>query len=234
MVRKIYSLQQKIHEFIRNAGGKDGIPIFMVHHVNENAAENEKNLTIGTKEFRDFINVLIDNNYKFLRPEEIERSFGSKSCMVTFDDVCKDAIENGIPFLEEKKIPYVCFVSPGFVDQEGYLNSNDLIILRNSGLCTIGAHSLHHKIFRNLAEQEKQEELAKSEHEILLDCQIKDFAFPYGSVYACDRASIKLAKKEYTRVYSTLNCNMCENDLTRLFPRINLNSQCILNNELRL
>ena len=224
MIRELYSLRQKIAENRRNSHCVQGVPIFMIHHVNNNSAEGEKNLTIRTSEFETFIDVLEKRGFYFIKPIQLENYLEIKACMITFDDMYKDAMENAIPYLEKKRIPYVCFISQGFIDEVGYVDKNDLERLNTSQLCTIGAHSLHHKLFRFLTKKQKEEELSKREHEHLLGCKIKDFAFPYGSFYACDRESKLLAKKEYQRVYSTLNYCVTEKDSVEFLPRVNLNS----------
>ena len=64
---------------------------------------------------------MLDAGYQFIRPNQLEESFENKACMITFDDIFKDALENGISFLEDNHIPYVCFISPGFLGEEDIL-----------------------------------------------------------------------------------------------------------------
>ena len=210
MFRKVYSLQQKIYEFKGRSSGV-GLPIYMVHHVSDTPLDEEMNLSIRTNEFKAFINELTDEGYQFIRPDQLKRSFEKKSCMITFDDVFKDALENGISYLEDNYIPYVCFISPGFLGEERYIDGDELKELQNSRYCSIGAHGINHKLFRKLTEDRKAEEISKEKHELLLGCEIEDFAFPFGSLYACDKTSIKMANEEYPRVYSTLNYQATRN-----------------------
>ena len=205
----------------------------MIHHVNDASQNEGMNLSIRTAELKVFINELIDKGYQFIRPNQLEESFGKKSCMITFDDIFQDALENGISFLEDKHIPYVCFISPGFLGEERYIDITALNSLRNSKYCSIGAHGLNHKLFRKLTKKEKIEEISKEKHEMLLGCEIEDFAFPFGSLYACDSLSVKLARKSYFRVYSTFNYQTRVEDLKSFIPRINLNSSFISQRRIR-
>lgn len=225
MFKKIYSLQQKIYEFKRKSD--TGVPIFMIHHVSDDPINEEMNLSIRTTEFKVFINGLLDAGYQFIKPSQLEDSFDRKACMITFDDIFKDAMTNAITYLESINIPYMCFVSPVFIGKEGYIDERELKNLRDSSLCTIGGHGISHKLFRFLTSQEKIEELCRERHEQLLGCEIEDFAFPYGSIYACDSKSIKMAQREYKRVYSTLNCKVTSRDKIWFLPRINLNSKTV-------
>lgn len=224
MFRKIYSLQQKICEFKRR--NDSGLPIFMIHHVCDSPFDVEKNLSIRTSEFKFFINEMADKGYQFIRPDQIEESLDKKACMITFDDIFKDALENGISYLEDNHIPYVCFISPVFIGEEKYIDRSELIGLQHSTYCTIGAHGLNHRMFRKLAKEEKTEEISKERHELLLGCEIKDFAFPFGSVYACDKESLKIANREYDRVYSTINYRATKDSMV-FIPRVNLNSELL-------
>lgn len=225
MFKKIYSLQQKIYEF-KSRSVDTGVPIFMIHHVSDAPLYEEMNLSIRTTEFKTFIKGLVDAGYQFIRPDQLGESFEKKACMITFDDIFKDALENGISFLEDNHIPYVCFISPGFLGEERYINKSELNGLRKSRYCSIGAHGINHKLFRKLTGNEKLEEISKEKHELLLGCEIEDFAFPYGSLYACDKTSIKMTKEEYLRVYSTLNYQ-ASRDSMYFIPRINLNSKYV-------
>ncbi len=206
---------------------RDGVPVFMVHHVTSLSIEERNNLSIGNSEFRTFIEELSDEGYQFIRPDQLEESFGKKTCMITFDDIFKDAFDNGISYLEDNNIPYLCFISPGYLGKEKYIDEVDLNCLLHSSFCTIGAHGLNHRLFRQLSENEKKKEISNKEHELLLGCKIKDFAFPYGSFYACDSFSVKTAKQEFSRVYSTLNSQSIKGDLGGMIPRINLNSEFV-------
>lgn len=232
MFKKIYSLQQKICEFKRRSSDT-GLTVFMVHHVSKDPRNEEMNLSIHTTEFKTIINELTDAGYQFVRPSQLEKNFKNKACMITFDDIFKDALENGIPILEDNHIPYVCFISPSFLGKERYINESELNSLRKSIYCSIGAHGINHRLFRKLTTNEKLEEISKEKHEQLLGCEIEDFAFPYGSLYACDNLSIKYARKEYLRVYSSLNYQARFEDLKYFIPRINLNSSFIAQNRLR-
>lgn len=225
MIKKIYSLQQKIYEFKRRSVDI-GVPIFMIHHVSDAPLNEEVNLSIRTTEFKTFINGLMDAGYLFIRPDQLEESFEKKACMITFDDIFKDAFENGISFLEDNHIPYVCFISPSFLGEERYINERELNDLRKSSYCSIGAHGINHRLFRKLTTNEKIEEISREKHELLLGCEIEDFAFPYGSLYACDKTSIKMTNEEYLRVYSTVNYQATRNS-PYFIPRINLNSKYV-------
>lgn len=196
----------------------------MVHHVSKHSVVGSENLTIDKDVFFRFIERLVSEEVRFLTPDQIDFSESGKRCLLTFDDVCNDAWENAFDFLEKKEIPYVCFVTPSFVGKQGYISKDALRSLVDSRFCTVGAHGIHHKMFRQLSDSEKKAEMSKSEHEKLLGCVINDFAFPFGSIFACDKKSIQLANQSYSRVYSTMNCRAKTCTDIRFIPRINLNT----------
>lgn len=227
MFKIIYSIQQKCMEFIGRHRNGESMPIYMFHHITDYPKDNEKRLNIKVNEFISFINSLKSDGVKFVAPFVLNQSFGQNKCILTFDDGHKDAFLNAIPVLEMKKIPYIYFVSPGFVGKEGYISKNDLLFLKASKFCTLGAHGLNHRAFRFLSRQDKAYELSRRKHEIVLGCNIEDFAFPYGSLYAVDNQSICMARKEYKRVYSTFNYRANVTDNNTLFPRISITSVLI-------
>jgi len=228
MSRYIYSIEQKTVELLRQYPREPSLSIYMLHHVTDAVDESKRNLSITTDEFVRFISKKLDDGFVFISSENIQNSFNTKSCLLTFDDVCKDAYENALPELEKRAIPYLCFISPSFIGLDGYLSEYDVAHLRKSNFCTVGAHSLNHGLFRYMNITQKKIELSKEAHEEQLGCSINDFAFPYGSLYACDKESRQLASNEYQRVYSTINCKAIRRYGMGFLPRINLNSENVL------
>ena len=184
--------------------------------------ENSKDkYSLSVKEFKKYLKILENTKKKIVF--KIEECYeNSQSVMITFDDGLKSIIEIVFPIMKEKNIPFTIFIVSDFIGKSGYLNIEDLIILKNSGICTIGLHSKTHPIFRNLSIEEKNWELKKSKEEIenILQKKILDFAFPYGSFLAVDKESVRIAKNLYKNVYTTKQ--LCTIFKRKVIPRINI------------
>ena len=98
----------------------------------------------------------------------------------------------------------------------------------DSGLCTVGSHSLTHSILRKMSQDSVEKEFVNSRVELsrIFNTNVDILAYPFGSVYACSKDNIKAAQNtEYQLAFSTLNCHLTENNMLNRFfiPRKNVN-----------
>lgn len=230
MIKRIYfSSIQKILEFIYKFNN-DGIKIYMFHRVYENELPiHEKDIAISKDRFECFINQIHENGIKIIPITDFQSHLASNYACITFDDVYSDAIENAVPLLIENNIPFALFIATNLIGKDQFISLEQICKLRNCPLCTIGFHTNGHVIMRDKNEGLIYEELNCSDLEEFLKIEIKDFAFPYGSIFAVNKTARKLAKKMgYSHIFSTLS--MPINDLVfkkfnNFLPRININDQ---------
>lgn len=232
-MRIVWSLKQKIIEKLNQIRNQNGISIYMFHRVSREICSAHENISISLEAFRKFIERKRKQDWNFLNMEKLKAgdSYCEKNAVITFDDMFEDAYENAIPVLREYGIPYTVFIAPALVGTSGYISEEQLQALKEDELCTIGAHSISHKILRKLSLNEKKKEIALCENEKMLGCTISYFAYPYGSIYACDRKSQLLVKEEYKLGFSTLNFRLTQQYMKKKFffiPRINVNNDNFL------
>ena len=140
-MRYLYSLIQKC---IEKAGkNADGLRIYMFHQVNDNKKTwNDNGVSITKFGFEEFVEVLQAKGCNFLSVEELSIDKAkSNNVIITFDDIFQDAVDNAIPFLIEKSIPFCVFITENYIDLEKFLSSESLKALINEPLCTIGYHT---------------------------------------------------------------------------------------------
>lgn len=229
MIKKIYSLKQKIIECRHRFGMTSKvIPIYMFHRVTDNIRAEYENISITPNAFENFITRKLGEGWKIIPINGIEtkENFGEHAAVITFDDMYEDAFLYAVPILRKNNIPYTVFVAPNLIGEANYITKEEYEDLKKDELCTIGAHSLSHKILRKLSTEEKYFELDKKNHEEMLECAIDYFAFPYGSCYACDYESRRIVEKNYKYGFSTLNFPSSHKYLKwkpNFLPRINVN-----------
>lgn len=179
----------------------DKYPYVAMLHDIKLKKDNRYDLTV--EEFSNYINIIKKQKRNVVN--EIEKCKNSKNIVITFDDGYKSIVTDVLPLMLERKIPFIVFVVTDFIGRPGYLSTDDLILLKRSGICKIGSHSKTHQVFRKMSEKEKKFELEYSKKilEKLLGIEITDFAFPYGSLYAVDKRSVYLAQSIYKNVYTT-------------------------------
>ena len=163
--------------------------VLMFHTVGEGNDKDEFNCE--EQQFKEFI-LYLKENIGFIKPDDLFKT--SKGLLLTFDDGTVDIFTDIYPFLKDEKIPFVVFVTLGYLGKEGYLNEKQLLELDKSDLCYIGAHSMSHPLLRfvNDSNFEISESVRKLEN--ILKHKIDLFAYPYGSVYACSKKNINEAK----------------------------------------
>lgn len=146
----------------------------------------------------------------------------SDCAALTFDDMFRSAYLNAVPLLRERGISYTVFVATGLIGRSGYITEEDLTNLAADPLCTLGAHSVTHRMFRFCPGSLRKE--AEQNRKVL---GAKLFAYPYGSVYACSRRNRRDIEKcgLYSCAFSTLNAELTEKAKKMRFflPRVSIN-----------
>lgn len=220
--RKAYSLVQKINEHTPH--GTQISDVYMLHEVYR-AGETPREMVCAVELDRFAAWVERLSARRVGTPEDV-RCTGN--ILLTFDDVFSSALHNAVPILQEKRLPYTVFVAPALLDQPEMISLDDLRALVRDPLCTIGAHTMRHAELRFLPPEEAKREMRDSKHflEDIIGREVVNFAFPYGSVYACSRANIQqVSSCGFRRAFSTLNRAVTAQDLTQpwFLPRHNVN-----------
>ena len=107
--------------------------------------------------------------------------------MLTFDDGYADFYSNAFPILKKYNFHATIYVITQFVGHSGYLNWDNIKELQQSGLVTIGSHTLSHKNLPSLSIPDLNKEVVQSKFELEqhLGIPIKDFCYPSGE-YSSD------------------------------------------------
>lgn len=159
--------------------------------------------TVYSDDFEDQLDKMIEENATFVTPDELREyqeqgEFPPNCVWISFDDADKTIVDEALPILEERDIPFTVFVISGQVGENDFESQpladwGDLRTLRDSGLATIGSHThdLHKLAEENqdkaiFLEKENEElfeeDLAKSVEvlESQLDIDVTEFAYPFG------------------------------------------------------
>ena len=151
---------------------------------------------------------------------------GARFCAVTFDDGFVSVLENALPELERRNIPATFFIPTGSLGgppawvkpnsparHQRVLSAEQLAVLKDHRLLTVGSHSVSHPDFLKLdgAEARRELEQSKAQLETILGHRVSLFSFPHGK---CDPATINLARAAgYERVFTINPCNaFCSGD----------------------
>ena len=174
------------------------IPIFLYHHIVKEESDALKvhhldkkllwELSQG-KTFEEQIRGLENLGYHFISYQDLidynngQKKLYKKSCVLTFDDGCRDIYTNAYPILQKYNIPFTMFVVTNAVGADGCASWEELKEMQDSGLALIASHSTNHTEFNKLSVEETLENVDssyKALEENLGEQKTKIFTYPYG------------------------------------------------------
>ena len=151
----------------------EGVLSIMYHRFNE---FKYPSTNISMDVFKNHIELIIDANLSFYHPKKFEDEFDipkkDKKILLTIDDAFQSFYENAWPYLKEKKIPFVLFVSTEPVGNKGYMSWEQIKEIDNSEFGVIGHHSHSHDYL-----------IDKSHEEFLNDIKSSNLIFKYQLGY---------------------------------------------------
>ena len=116
--------------------------------------------------FKEQIELIEKLNINFLNPKDFGKNYtkvnNKKTILITIDDGFQSFYEKAWPYLKDKKIPFLLFISTEAVGKNGYMNWNQIIEIEKSGLGIIGNHSHTHGYLADLDNSQAIADIEKS------------------------------------------------------------------------
>ncbi len=122
---------------------------------------------------------MLKNLAKPVSAEAATRSEAGRRVALTFDDGFQSVVENAVPVLVERKIPFAVFVTAGYMgspagwaEDRGDPHAKEPIMTEAQirslpvGLATLGSHTLTHRDLSVLPEEEIKTELVESKQKL--------------------------------------------------------------------
>lgn len=224
---KIWKFEEKVIIFIKSKEDYVG-DIWMFHQIcKEIDCDVSKESWISVKSFERIIQIATQNGTKF-RPIRELGDTDKRSVFITFDDGFDGVYYNAYPIFKQYMIPFTIFVTVEFIDKPGYMTEKQIKELSEDELCTIGAHTMRHRMLRKLKRADAQWEIEQGRKQLqqLLGQSIKYFAYPYGNIEAVSKRDINIVKRAgYEYAFSTLQMPLTFGMIKETFfiPRWNIN-----------
>jgi len=138
----------------------NGTLSLMYHRFNENKYPSTN---IQMDIFEKQMEIIKEQNYEFYDPKnfvkEFEKIKENKKILITIDDAFKSFYTEAWPFLKEKKIPFILFVSTEPIGKYGYMNWDEIKEIDNSEFGYIGHHSHTHKYLIDMSDKEFENDI---------------------------------------------------------------------------
>ena len=98
--------------------------------------------------FKEQIKIIENSNTIFIDPNNLDKEISAihktKSILLTIDDGFSSFYENAWPYLKNKKIPFILFISTREIGKNGYMTWDQIREVQKSKIGIIGNHSHTH------------------------------------------------------------------------------------------
>jgi peptidoglycan/xylan/chitin deacetylase (PgdA/CDA1 family) len=162
------------------------VPIIMYHSIDDKAAVSKT--SVCPESFKRQMYFLKRHNYNVVRLEELpdlmkQGRIPSRTIVITFDDGYENNYMCAYPVLRELALPATIFIAPALIGRENYLTWGQIIEMSESGLISIGSHSMTHAYLVELPEEELEIEITGSKRSIEdhINRPVYSFSYPLGS-----------------------------------------------------
>lgn len=151
-------------------------------------AKGDHFLSLDPNEFEREMRYLKDNNFKFLKLEDLNdiKGLPNKSVMITFDDGYEDNFLNATPILKKYNIPAIFFISTGLLGKEHkgmkVMDWEQIKKISEDALFEVGCHATSHKKLHKMERIDVAREIQESKDilEQRLNKNVRLFAYPNG------------------------------------------------------
>ncbi len=163
------------------------VPVLMYHSIDNRG--NETSLSVSPESFERQMEFLHRNHYNVIPLEKVisyiekKEKVPPKTLAITFDDGFYNNYKCAFPVLKKYNIPATIFVIVGRIGQEGWVGWKELKEMSDSGLITIGSHTVSHIWLPTMGTRKLKDELSQSK-EILeknLGKKVDVFCYPVGA-----------------------------------------------------
>jgi peptidoglycan/xylan/chitin deacetylase (PgdA/CDA1 family) len=176
--------------------------------------------------FAILIEKLVQSGYEFCLPETAGAKL--KPIILTFDDAYESVYLNALPILKKHRLPFIVLVISDYIGRKNLWDANLggkyfahmdaaqlLEIVRHNGY--LGSHSVTHRAFSNLTENQVMDELKNSKKAIqyLSGSAPRIFATPFG-----EHKFSALVSKFYQ--WQFINGEKTWDGSTPIIPRFNI------------
>ena len=135
----------------------------MYHRFEENKYPSTN---IRMSAFKDQINIIQNSNFAFYNPKDFKLNFKkpkiNKKILITIDDAFSSFYKNAWPYLKEKKIPFILFVSTEPIGKHGYMSWEQIKEIEKEDFAYIGNHSHSHEYLINYEFENFKNDIDKS------------------------------------------------------------------------
>ena len=145
--------------------------------------------------FKEQIKIIENSNTIFIDPNNLDKEISAihktKSILLTIDDGFSSFYKNAWPYLKNKKIPFILFISTREIGKNGYMTWDQIREVQNSKIGIIGNHSHTHDYLVDISTEKINYDIDQSIKIFKkeLGYNPNHFSYPFGE-YSLDFINI--------------------------------------------
>jgi peptidoglycan/xylan/chitin deacetylase (PgdA/CDA1 family) len=162
------------------------VPIIMYHSIDDKADVSK--LSVSPESFEAQMMFLKNRGYNAVKLEDLavmvkENKIPYKTIAITFDDGFENNYTAAYPVLKELGISAAIFIIPEWIGKEGYLTWDQVVEMSDSGLISIGSHTMSHAYLAGIEDKRLEPEISDSKHfiEAHIGKEVRNFSYPLGA-----------------------------------------------------
>ena len=158
------------------------VPVLMYHKIDENSESSR--LSVSPRSFKRQMYFLKTHKYNVVRLEDLailikKDNVPAKTIAITFDDGYEDNYKIAYPMLKELGLNATIFIVPSMIGIDGYLTWPEVIEMSESGIISIGSHTMTHAWLPDQPEQKLDSQILDSKRAIESHIRKKIYSFSY-------------------------------------------------------
>ena len=190
----------------------------MYHSINETPFTSLTGLFVRPADFEDQLATLNALGYEYLFADEFTHT-ENPSIMLTFDDGYEDNYTEMFPILKKYNAKATIFMVTSAIDHPGYLSSEQIKEMADSGLVRFASHTHNHYSLTSLSESALRYQFEHSKQILkeLTGYEMDAICYPGGSVSDYVK---QIAEDYYCYGYTTVNSANTFDCDPMLIPRV--------------
>ena len=180
--------------------------VLMYHLILEEPYSSLTDLFVRPSDFEAQIVDMINHGYQFMFADEYHLT-DVPTAIITFDDGYEDNYTEAFPILKKYGVKATVFMITDAIDHVGYLTTEQIKEMSDSGLVRFGSHTHNHLEVDSLDSSSLINQLETSKQrimEITGQSEVNAFCYPAGSY---DENSMSVVSEFYTFAYTTESPN---------------------------
>ena len=183
------------------------VPVLMYHSIDHR--DKETKLSVSPESFKRQMEFLHKNRYNVVTLDKIvsyiekKERIPPRTLAITFDDGFYNNYEYAFPVLKKYNIPATFFVITDKIGVPGWVGWKELKEMSDSGVVTIGSHTVSHTWLPTTGTKKLKSELTASKENLEknLGGSVNFFCYPIGAFD--DRVKRAVKEAGYTCAVST-------------------------------